>query len=242
MGSWDICSEIKVYLEHELLHRNTAGFQQHSVKMKISPIATSNTERLMRKLWYFNLFACRLTKVHLFIAPHTGDLSTASLLNPPPPLPSPPAFYSPSQTTAELAFQAISQDFFRRWLTTLCWDSGSRSSNHQGPEWRPGLSFYLWRHRRSWKGCVAAATPGVCTAFSPSSGFFTNVTPCSSNNLQARWTSGTAIPMCPVKCRCKTKNLYTTLIQQALSISVAVWTEMKLQNFKSCVNNHRKLI
>lgn len=33
----------------------------------------------------------------------------------------------------------------------------------------------------------------------PSSGFLTNETPCSSNNLQALSTSGTAIPMCPVK-------------------------------------------
>lgn len=31
----------------------------------------------------------------------------------------------------------------------------------------------------------------------PSSGFLTNVTPCSSNSLQAAYTSGTAIPMCP---------------------------------------------
>lgn len=33
----------------------------------------------------------------------------------------------------------------------------------------------------------------------PSSGFFTNFTPSSSNLLQALLTSGTAIPMCPVQ-------------------------------------------
>lgn len=33
----------------------------------------------------------------------------------------------------------------------------------------------------------------------PSSGFFTNFTPSSSNLLQALLTSGTAIPMCPAQ-------------------------------------------
>lgn len=41
---------------------------------------------------------------------------------------------------------------------------------------------------------------------SPSSGFLTKVTPCSSNSSQAWLTSGTAMPMCPVESNVNTNQ------------------------------------
>lgn len=188
-------------MEQLLLHRNTAVFQQHWRRKPLHQLhqalsVVSGTSGI----WIYLLADCpAFTSLQHQTSDPIPSLNSCSehvakfSTKPPPDV---------LQSQSNKSRSGLSsQIFFRRWWTTLCWDSGSRSSNHRGPEWRPSLSFYLRRQRKSWNQCQAGATPWARTAFSPSSGFFTNVTPCSSNNLQATWTSGTAIPMCPVKCR-----------------------------------------
>lgn len=67
-----------------------------------------------------------------------------------PPTPTPPqkSFLLPlnpwTHSKPELShWRRLHGFIFRRWWTPYCWDLGSQSNNHRGPEWRLSLSFCL---------------------------------------------------------------------------------------------------
>lgn len=245
-----------VHLEQWRRHRNTAVFLQQSLKTKTSPTAPSGCERCKRKLKYFNLFACRLSSVGLFIASHKPSQSVFPHLSehiakfsttPPPPrwrsaVPLKPQQICASQQPARPSLGGNGQHF----VGTQDLDPVAIRVLNEGQAFH-----FTWGDKES--QCQAAAALRAAPRFLTVVGLLhkrdslrlekvtghMDVGNCDSNVSCQTWTEFAWQSHLTPCCKCFASSLQ--IRQQTLTISGDMRAEIKPRHYNSGMNNRKPL-